>query len=297
MADSSTARNLTHDHLLAVLHTELSKRPTWTEGPVRILDVGCGSGRLALTLQQELAFLNPTLHIEVHGVEASDYLDAREDRKAGILKHLQAEAPEIEWDARIHMCPVNKGWPFADGFFHIVVSNQVFEHVEFPESLFSEINRVLTHEGFSVHLFPLGHCLWEDHIKVPFAARIRNHDLLMANVYLFSLLGLGRYRKRRRLRPISLQAFVEREVDYLHHFTHYKRQSDYLDLAKKSHLRASYRYTGKFYSAKIRTMLGLRPAKRYQAGTPGLWHSLLVFGLRYVSSVTLFLEKKNTRVH
>ncbi len=58
--------------------------------------------------------------------------------------------------------------PFGADFFHIVVSDQVLEHVENIESCVGEMSRVTMADGLGVHTFPARSCVVEPHLRMPF---------------------------------------------------------------------------------------------------------------------------------
>jgi SAM-dependent methyltransferase len=94
--------------------------------PSRILDVGCGTGRLALRLSRELP------GARVVGCDFS----------RGMLRHAQARAGSPDWvqgDAgRL---------PFADGSFEAVVSTEAFHWFPDPDLALAGFHRVLAARG------------------------------------------------------------------------------------------------------------------------------------------------------
>jgi len=65
------ASNITHQHLLAVLNTQLLGRQP-ESGPVTICDIGCGDGRFLAYLAQCLPVLRPDLQFEFLGLDVDD---------------------------------------------------------------------------------------------------------------------------------------------------------------------------------------------------------------------------------
>lgn len=63
--------------------------------------------------------------------------------------------------------PVSRTGEFPDGFFHLVFSEQVFEHVRELSAVISEQSRITKAGGFGVHCFPGSKNIWEDHLKMP----------------------------------------------------------------------------------------------------------------------------------
>jgi SAM-dependent methyltransferase len=182
---------------------------------------------------------------------------------------------------------VDSDWPYPAGFFDIIVSNQVVEHVQDHDQFFSQVAKCLAPNGFSVHLFPLKHVV-EWHLLIPFAHRIMNYDLLKAFIALCSKLRVGICRKQ----PPStvLPDFSEGHAAYVVKYTNYITYGDLQSLTKRQGLLVSMRYTKEFYLQKVRQIFS-QPARRYSRKRSILGDWLLVFFLRYVQGVTVLLEK------
>jgi SAM-dependent methyltransferase len=286
------ASSITHQHILSVVNTEVCEV---TPGrPVRILDAGCGNGKLVAYLTRALGVLRPEVEWEVYGFDVHDHGVQAEGYIQQTLDFLHSDVPGIEWKERIACVGSTESWPYADDFFDVVVSNQVLEHVRDHARFFRENARVLRNGGFAVHLFPLGHYLYETHLNLPFVHWIGDHDLLYRYIRFLSRLGLGKYRSSRRVSGVSLDEYSERHADYLYHYTSYLSQTQALGLARTAGLRASYRYTPYFYAAKLRSLLRLSPRYLYPHRRSGILTWLGTLILRHVSCITLFLQKKET---
>lgn len=290
----SRASSITHEHILAVILTELAARGT-QEGALRILDAGCGNGRLLEYLATNLALVHPELSVELHGYDVGDHgVQTAVTYFGDTVQRLTGQIPGTPWADRLHLISQDDRWPFPDGYFDVVVSNQVLEHVHDHDAFLGQLVRVLKTGGFSAHLFPLRHYIYESHLNLPFVHRIRNHDLLVRYITTLSRLGLGKYSGEGRASGVPLSVYAERHADYMVHFTQYRSYDDFLQLAKRHHLRASFRYTQEFYSSKLARMLGRPPRARYRRRRSALIDWLCVMVLRYVSGVTLFLEKRES---
>jgi SAM-dependent methyltransferase len=291
MTTPPRAKSITHDHVLAVVATEIVRRGT--TGTVRLLDVGCGDGSLLDFLAKRVPALVPTATVVLygfdvrdHGVQASGFMDRT-------LAALTAAHPGLPWADRVSSISQADPWPYADGAFDILVSNQVLEHVSDHQRFFGEMSRVLVDGGYAVHVFPLVHYVWEGHLLLPFVHRIGYFDLLRSYIRLLSALGLGRFRQHRRETGATLDTFSERHADYMLHYTNYLAYKDVLRLAKRHGFRASFRYTKEFYLLKLRSLAGRLPRSTYRRQGPlAEWLSFIL--LRYISSITLFLEKRET---
>jgi len=285
------AVSVTHVHLLAVINSELSR---WQDGAtVRLLDIGCGDGRLLAYLGEELVRLRPNLRLEFYGVDVRDHGVQAAGFMERTVAFLATAQPDRPWQERVLSMADGEAWPFPQDFFHVAVSNQVGEHVRDHAHFFGEVRRTLVRGGFSAHLFPLRHYILEGHLLLPFVHRIRNTDLLRAFIRTCSRLGLGKFPRFQKT-GVRLEDFTERHADYMHYFTNYLTQNDVMAEAKRQRLRVSFRYTQGFYTNKLRTMAGLRPVVQYRLNRSAVldWAATLL--LRYVSSVTVFLENDET---
>lgn len=185
-------------------------------------------------------------------------------------------------------------WPVESGYFDVVVSNQVGEHVSDLAAFFAENSRVLREGGVGIHLFPLRSYVLEGHLMLPLAHRVRDHDLLTWFIGRATQLRLGKF-ARDRPRGEALRELSERHADYLHYFTRYRSWREVVDAAQDAGLRATYRHTSDLYLRKwetFRRRARPRPAARRSPVTEAAAFHLL----RHVSSVTVMLEKRQSYV-
>jgi SAM-dependent methyltransferase len=286
-------KSITHAHILRVLNSELAVRAA-DGSELRILDAGCGDGELLSYLASCLPALNPRLRFAFYGFDLTDPGVQRPQFLERTMLRLRSEFPEYDWRERLAGITANSAWPYEDGFFDVVLSNQVLEHVADHDLFLAETWRTLREGAFSVHLFPLKHYLYEGHLNLPLVHRIADHSLLKSYIRTMSRLGFGKYRSHARGEGVSLEEYVERHADYMHHFTNYLSGAELLRLAKRHGLRASFKYTPEFYRTKLQSMIGREGAPIYPSERSSLadWAGALV--LRHISSITLFLEKKQT---
>lgn len=283
-----------HHHLLAVLGSEIAVRGQRT---VRVLDAGCGDGKLILLLHERVAALHPEVRLELFGFDVSDSAVQESGYLAGALRTLSARAPEVPWSERLRVIRSHEPWPFPTGHFDYVLSNQVLEHVADHDHFMSEIGRVLVQGGASIHLFPLRHVLFEPHLQLPPVHWIREHDLLRSAILWVSRLGGGAYRRAHALGLESTrESYAESRADFVVFETNYLSRGELLALAKRHRMRCSFRYTEHFYVNRMRSLLGLVPQTRLWPVRQAFLHSLLVRLLMWCSSVTVILEKKSLQV-
>ena len=285
--------SMTHHHLCAVINTVLKEKSL--PASIRILDMGCGSGQLIAFLQSKLSHLREDIHFELYGfdvtnshVQASDYFEAT-------LSSLRQGFPEIEWEKRIHLITSTQAWPFPDGYFNFVISNQVMEHVFDHDFSLQQIKRVLTENGVSIHLFPLKNCIVDGHLSLPFVHWISNWDLLFEFIKVCSIFGLGKYKKFfPNGTDANLMDFCRKHTDYMIYETNYLHLTEIYKLAKRNKMRCSFRYTEEYYLNKLRQVTRKPIKYEYSPVRHPLWERILFSFFVRLASVTLILEKRNT---
>ena len=122
-----------------------------------------------------------------------------------------------------------------DGYFDLVVSNQVFEHVEDLEAVLEEINRVMKDDAVIMCLFATRDVIREDHIGIPFVhwfskgSRVRYpYTLAMRSM------GLGYYKRDK-----SRTEWTTDQLEWLDRYTHYRKKREIVrSLSRYFHLSA-----------------------------------------------------------
>jgi ubiquinone/menaquinone biosynthesis C-methylase UbiE len=99
--------------------------------PARILDVGMGSGEDLLRSRDALV----PMPVELYGLDSYG-----PNAEAAAQKGIRAVTSNVEREA----------FPYEDGFFHVVIANQVLEHAKEIFWIVSEISRVLAPGGLFV---------------------------------------------------------------------------------------------------------------------------------------------------
>jgi SAM-dependent methyltransferase len=284
------AKSVTHEHLFAILNSELELSPAHSHA--RVLDVGCGSGHLIAFCQYSFGQLHPEANVELYGFDVIDHcIDSTISFPEGTVGELSKYFPEIPWEERILAGASGERWPFPDGHFDAIISNHVLEHLDDHDFFFSQIQRTLKPGGRSPHLFPLKNYIQEGHLKLPLVHRIKNTRLLRHYVKVLSRLGLGQY-KHRRGEFASLDDFVDHQIGYLTRFTNYLEKRDLQDLATKNRLSLSFKYTYEFYLTKLKDTLRAKKAHKYKRQRSAIVDYLALTALRYLSSITIVLGKR-----
>jgi len=277
-------------HLQKAIVAEVSARPRPGGAPVRILDAGCGDGALIAYLHKGLAAELPGVPIEIYGFDVSDHGVQTDGYLARAVAGLNETAPGAPWAERIAAIAIGEPWPYADGYFDAVVSNQVLEHVDDAEAFFAEIKRTLKNGGFSVHLFPPKDNWFDFHLRLLFVHWIENYDLRRGYIRFCSKLGMGKYPGIRKGRGTPLEEYVEAHTDYIQHWTCHRNTVDFLRLAKKYSMRGSFRYTHEYYKTRLARGASTPPYSRDRSALADFFALAL---WRRLASVTLFLEKSN----
>jgi len=282
--------SLTHQHLFACLNTLL---PTDSK-LIRVLDAGCGNGKLISFIFRALKSVRPDVSIEIFGFDVVDHGVQMAGFLEKTIMELSSDVHDVPWSERIKQLHVNEAWDFPDKYFDIVLSNQVLEHVHDKEFFFMESYRVLRYGGYAIFLAPLVHYIYEGHLFLPWVHRIRSHDLLCSYISFLSLIGLGKYRDHNKNTGISRSEFSIKHADYIHFWTNYISESKILDITRNINFRASFRYSTEFYLLKLRQLFRLPYRVKYNLHRSAIFDSIAIKFLRYISSCTLVCEKCNT---
>jgi len=230
-----------HSHLLSALAAELSRADPG-EGPLRLLDVGCGYGDLIAGLLEGLPKLGfAAERIELYGYEVVDQRARIPGYFEQLLESLGERFADVDWEKRLRLGGSEDPWPYPEGFFHAAFSNQVLEHVEELELFFGELSRVVRQGGVAVHYFPSKEIVVEPHSGVPLAHRFRG-DSLGRWLRLCSRIGLGKYRRYRSGRGASLEEFGEEFRVYLSRFVFFRPGGSILRAARDSGCEAGFKY-------------------------------------------------------
>ena len=150
----------------------IEKESTLTPN-IKILDYGCGNGEIVEAgLEQGL---------EIYGVDIYTSSDAeRIVAGKGLLGNRILKIKDNKVD-------------FSDGFFDLIVSNQVFEHVENIDAVLNEIFRILKPGGVFLTLFPSKDVWREGHCGIPFLHWFPKGSIIRYQyAFLLHSLGVGK---------------------------------------------------------------------------------------------------------
>jgi 2-polyprenyl-3-methyl-5-hydroxy-6-metoxy-1,4-benzoquinol methylase len=285
------ATSITHQHIAAIINTSLSKRPLLTDQKkIKVLDMGCGNGKLISYLLDSLPLLQPDYIFEFYGfdvenaeVQVSGFMDKTIDE-------LSNKYPYINWEARMVLVRKEDNWPYKDGTFDFITSNQVMEHVMNHEFVFNEIARCLSPGGVSINLFPTREMLFEGHALMPIIHKIRDVDKRARYMRYFTKIGFSKhyFQDMERHGWKSIDEYAYKFSRILESDTKYISGRELLSLAEKIGLKASFLHTKDFYRAKYQSFFGKRT---YSYSDWGCGEQFAFGILKYISSITLVLQK------
>lgn len=215
------------------------------QGSARVLDFGCGAGRLVQAGRSE--------GLEMSGADVY-YGGSRtriEAEQSGLLGSAIREIREGRLE-------------FANGTFDLVVNNQVMEHVADLDAVLGEIHRVLRPGGTVLSIFPSRDVFREGHIGIPFAHRLKRGSRFRL-MYTWGLrsLGLGHWKAE----APTCRQWAADKLAWIDTYTHYRSRRE---------IRAGFdRYFSNEFreSEYIRYRLLDRPGRRalaWFAGLPGV---------------------------
>ncbi len=286
--------SITHVHLYAIINTIVKYKFTPAGITlIRILDVGCGNGILLSTLVRELPLKNSGLTFEFYGLEVYDSHIQEQGFFRKTVSFLESVCPSINWGSNIRLIASKDQWPFEDNFFDIILSNQVMEHVFDQNFFLSEIRRTMKYDGFSFHLYPLRHYIYEGHLLIPFAHKFRGWTTTYFWIKWASYFGMGTYAVHKKNKLVaSRQEYAEKHADYLTYEVNYQTIRQISETSKKAGLKCSFDFTYTYYKQKLRSLLLLRPLEIYsKSDLRSSKNSFYFIFLKYVSGITLMLTK------
>jgi ubiquinone/menaquinone biosynthesis C-methylase UbiE len=190
-----------HINYLYMLHRAEQINRIITEA--KILDYGCGAGEVVLAGRKH--------GLDIYGADV--FYKGSNRRKTveeiGLLGNIIQEIN----DGRLQ---------FDNGYFDLILSNQVFEHVENIDAVLAEINRVMKKGATLVCLFPSKKVIREGHIGIPF-------------VHWFSKGSQTRYYYTLILRSIgfgylkgeeSIAQWTRDKLDWIDKYTIYREENE-----------------------------------------------------------------------
>lgn len=281
--------SITHRHTLSALNTMLKYEETLSnKTTIKILDAGCGNGTMIYYLNKYLPLFNEGKEFLIYGYDLIDHGVQKDGYAKETFSYLHDNVPGIDWSERIKLIAFDQNWPFEDGTFDIVISNQVLEHVWDHHQFFREQNRVLMNAGFSHHLFPVKEVIMDGHVFLPGVHKLHSWDAIYRKVKFYTSLGFGLYRKEKKKYGYNKEYFSRVWADKIYHFCNYQSYAELGKAAKDNHLCLTTRFTGEFYWRKFKEILGFKTAFIYKNKPSS---KIIFFFLKYIAGVSIVLYK------
>jgi SAM-dependent methyltransferase len=139
---------------------------------VRVLDFGCGRGVLVARLRQ--------LGHEAYGVDICE----------SYIRSAAAYFPKAEGFPAISLIAGGRTM-FPPGFFDVVMTNQVLEHVQDLDAVVAEIGRITAPGGQGLHILPARLSLIEPHMFLPMVHWVPKGPLRSAAIAAALRIGAG----------------------------------------------------------------------------------------------------------
>jgi SAM-dependent methyltransferase len=281
--------SITHRHMLAVLNTILLHEKSLSDRQdIKILDAGCGSGIMIYFLNKYLPLFNTKKNFLIYGYDLIDHGVQEADYAKRTFSYLHENVPEINWSDRIKLIKSTDDWPFESEFFDFVISNQVLEHVWDHHQFFKEQNRVLLSAGFAHHIFPVKEVIIDGHVFLPGVHKLKSWDAIYRKVKFYSRIGLGVFKKEKKLYGNDMDYFSKVWADKIYHFCNYQTYGELCKAAKNNHLCITTRFTFQYYFRKFKELLGRKPDLIYKHKASS---KIIFFFLKYISGISIVLYK------
>lgn len=211
--DPERARSAPADNVNYRYFLDYVRRKAADDPDLRILDFGCGMGEL-VALLRDAGF--DCWGADVFYAGATD-VDPR----------LQAQIDE----GRVREIGADGRIPFEDGSFGLVVSNQVFEHVEEIEAVQAEIGRVLGARGTAYHHFPSLEVFREGHTGIPLSHRMAPGRLRTNYTLALRRLGFGSHKWENP----DPRRWTEFKLDWIDRFCFYRPYDELMELFERDY--------------------------------------------------------------
>ena len=141
---------------------------------LRVLDWGCGRGRLVMTLLEK--------GVDCYGV----------DTDPTVIDNSRSYFSSKSHDSEFRLRVIGEDFHtnFPDNFFDVVISDNVLEHIADLGAALAEISRITKHDGWGFHLFPARFTIHEGHLHMPIVHWLPKNSLRRNAILLFTSIGV-----------------------------------------------------------------------------------------------------------
>ncbi|MBN1493058.1 MAG: class I SAM-dependent methyltransferase [Candidatus Omnitrophica bacterium] len=192
---------------------------------INILDWGCGRGR-TVTRLLEVGF-------NAYGVDTNELY----------LTNGRPLLAKRGYDEDERLLAVQETKRFQDGYFDIIFTQQVIEHIRDIEAVISEMARLTKSGGIGIHEFPGKYCIKESHLHIPFVHWLPKN--LLRKIYLSTFFRFNKEPGWRGLIGKSRGIRMHTYYEYLNEYTYYRTIHKLTSLFKKYDFDILYMNTDK----------------------------------------------------
>lgn len=203
------------DHILKVIHQFEESHPGLDKEEINVLDWGCGRGRTVLKLLE--------MGYSAYGIDIDEVT----------MKNGYSMFEMLGYIPQNHIMHISSLKDFPDNFFHIITSEQVFEHVEDIRSVIEEQGRLTAPGGLGFHSFPASKMIVEVHLKMPLVHWFPKKRIRRYWIAFMMLLSYKPETKWPETVGKSFWETVDIYYDYLHRKTYYRDIRTVIELFQK----------------------------------------------------------------
>jgi SAM-dependent methyltransferase len=147
-------------------------------GEITLLDMGCGRGAFVGKLRK-LGWRAFGIEVDARFVQAGVVIERLFNEQSPILTVLREDGRAA----------------FPEGFFDVILSNQVLEHIGDLDTAVAEMRRLLKPGGMMLHYFPAKFRLVEPHYRLPLVHWLPKNAIRYAAIWCLTAAGLGKVGK------------------------------------------------------------------------------------------------------
>lgn len=198
------------------------EHPDLNRKEIRILDWGCGRGRTVLKLLRQ--------GYTAYGVEIDEE----------VMKNGYPLFEIYDYNPEQYLYHIDDIKTFQENSFHLIVTEQVLEHVEDIHHVICEQSRLTASGGFGFHSFPATKMIKEVHLRMPFVHWFPKNSIRRYWIALMILLSL----KPKKVWPETVDKSFWETVDiyynYMNQKTFYRDIRHLFDLFNRYGFDVSY---------------------------------------------------------
>lgn len=190
--------------ILELIERFSQETPELKKKDIHILDWGCGRGRTVLKLLER------------------GYSAVGVDVDHDVLENGSPLFKEFGYDPEQHLMPVTQLNKLPDNAFHLIVTEQVLEHVDDISQVIDEQSRLTAPGGYGFHAFPASKSILEVHLHMPFVHWLPKNELRRYWIALMLMLSFKPNKVWPETEGKSFSETVEVYYDYMNQKTFYR---------------------------------------------------------------------------